>query len=101
MKLFFINLWKFSKFRFYLLNTKWNLRFWLFSRKIYKSITYEEPIQDFISDYSNKLYAKTKTVTKKRFVGFLFENNIFLDNPGIQNIDNETWKAWKRKKLIR
>lgn len=92
--------WK-SRLRFYILNLKWNVKFWLFSKKIYKTVTYNVPVQDFFSDYSNKMYARTKTVTKKRFEGFLYEYQIYQDNPGIPNIDRETWLAWKKKGLIK
>ncbi len=101
MKVFFVKWWKKSRWRFYILNLTWNLKFWLFSKKIYQGITYEEPIQDFFSDFSNKMYAKTKQITKKRFVGFLFNNKIYLDNPGIPKIDRETWVSWRKKGLVK
>jgi len=51
-------------------------------------------------DYTFKLIPKKKKVHRKRFIGYMYKNNIYIDNPGIQGIDQETWNAWKRKKLL-
>lgn len=44
---------------------------------------------------------KKKTITQRRFVGFMYKGMLYQDNPGIQGIDKETWDAWIRKKLIK
>jgi hypothetical protein len=51
-------------------------------------------------DYTFKLIPKKKKVHRKRFIGYMYKNGIYIDNPGIQGIDQETWNAWKRKKLL-
>lgn len=33
--------WKHSRLRFYLLNARWNYKFWLFAEKIFKNHIYE------------------------------------------------------------
>lgn len=30
----------------------------------------------------------------------MYKGSIYLDNPGIPNIDRDVWEAWKKKKLI-
>ena len=97
----FKNTWKHSRFRFYILNTLWNYRFWLFSKKIFRDVNRTVVNKDnYEMDYTFKLRPTQKTITSKRFSGYLFEGRIYHDNPGIQNIDSKTWQAWKKKGLI-
>lgn len=97
----FKNLWKHSKLRFYILNTIWNYKFWLFSKKIYRDVNHRvQKIDEFEMDYTFKLKPTTKVITSRRFSGYIFENRIYHDNPGIQGIDSETWQVWRRKGLI-
>jgi hypothetical protein len=98
--LFLKKKWKHSYVRFYILNAKWNYKFWLFSKKIYKSKSYDVEVGEYDVNFDYKLMKRKEKVSKKRFVGYLFENNIYLDNPGMKIEDRETWEAWKRKKLI-
>jgi hypothetical protein len=51
-------------------------------------------------DYTFKLVPKKKKINRKRFAGYMYKNNIYIDNPGIQGIDQDTWSAWRRKKLL-
>lgn len=92
--------WNHSKLRFYILNTIWNYKFWLFSKKIYRNINHIVPTEEYEMDYTFKLYPKKKTISSRRFSGYLFEGQVYHDNPGIQNIDSETWQNWKKKGLI-
>ena len=85
-------MWKYSSLRFYILNFIWNFKFWIFSKKKYKNITYNK--KD-----SFGLQIK-EVVNKKRFEGYEYKNKIYLDNPGIPNIKDDVWKAWKDKNLI-
>ena len=39
-------------------------------------------------------------ITKRRFNGYVYKNHVFLDNPGIQNIERDVWEEWKKKNLI-
>jgi len=96
----FKNFWKHSRLRFYILNTIWNYKFWLFAKKMYKEDYYSVEINEYDMDYTFKLIPKKKKITRKRFVGYLYKNNIYIDNPGIQGVDQETWNAWKKKKLF-
>jgi len=101
MKKFFKNKWKHSKLRFYILNALWNYRFWLFAEKMYKTITYTVVDEGYDVDIIGKMIPKKKQVIKKRFVGYFYKNGIYLDNPGLQGIDDETRKVWKKKGLIK
>lgn len=92
--------WQHSRLRFYILNTIWNYKFWLYSKKIYKTISYYVDDGDYDVDFDYKLKIKKKLISKKRFVGYFFDNNIFLDNPGFKIENRETWESWKKKKLI-
>ncbi len=100
MKLF-STWWKYSRWRFYYLNAQWNIKFWLFCKKVYKDVNYNVQSDDYVVNYANVIIEKKKVETKKRFAGFMYENGIYLDNPGIQNIDRETWKAWRKKGFIK
>ena len=51
-------------------------------------------------DYTFKIKSTKKTISSKRFSGYLFQGRIYHDNPGIQDIDTETWQAWRKKGLI-
>lgn len=97
----FDNLWKYSKLRFYVLNTIWNYKFWLFSKKIFRDVNHVvSNKEDYVMDYTFKIKPTKKTITSKRFSGYLFQGRIYHDNPGIQNIDSATWQAWRKKGLI-
>ena len=96
----FKNLWKYSRLRFYILNTLWNYKFWLFAKKIYKEDYHVVNINEYDMDYTFKLIAKKKKIYRKRFIGYMYKDAIYIDNPGIQGIDQDTWKAWRRKKLV-
>jgi hypothetical protein len=56
--------------------------------------------EEFEMDYTLKLMPTKKTISSKRFSGYLFEGRIYHDNPGIQGIDKDTWQAWRKKGLI-
>lgn len=101
LKVFFINIWKHSAIRFYLLNLMWNYKFWMYAKKIYKTKEYKIDAGNYEMDFDYTLLKRKKTVSYKRFVGYFFNNSIYLDNPGFQIDDRKTWEAWKRKKLIR
>lgn len=96
----FKNLWKHSRVRFYIKNTIWNCGFWIFATKIYKDQYFNVNINEYDMDYTFKLIPKKKKIYSRRFIGYMYKNNIYLDNPGIQDIDQETWNAWRRKKII-
>lgn len=94
------NFWKHSKLRFYILNTLWNYKFWLFAKKIYKDHVYEVDTNSYEMDPYFNLKPKKKVIRSKRFVGYMYKNGIYLDNPGIQGVDQETWNAWRKKGLL-
>lgn len=73
----------------------------LHAKKIYRTESRMVDDLDSISmDYTLKLKPNKKTITSKRFSGYLFRGQIYHDNPGIQGIDSETWLVWRKKKLI-
>ncbi len=98
-------MWKHSRLRYYFLNAMWNYKFWLFAEKVYKNHSYliqneELNLEDV--DVTGKINVKTNKVTKKRFVGYKYDNMMYLDNPGFKHtVDKESWEAWKKKGLIK
>jgi hypothetical protein len=96
----FKNIWKHSRLRFYILNTLWNYKFWIFATKIYKEDYHTIEVNEYDMDYTFNLIPKKKKIHRKRFIGYMYKNNIYIDNPGMQGINQETWNAWKRKKLL-
>ena len=99
--MFFKNIWKRSKLRFYILNTIWNYSFWLFAKKIFKNVTYEIEYGEYEMDDYFKLKRNKKRVAKRRFVGYFYKNNIYLDNPGFKINDRMDWEVWKKRGLIK
>jgi hypothetical protein len=95
------NFWKHSILRFYIKNAIWNFKFWLFCKKTYEDIVYNEPLDDFQFSPDLKIRQKSKTHKKRRFKGYYYDGNIYLDNPGIQGEDEETMRSWMRKGLIK
>jgi len=77
---------------FYLKNIYWNFHFWLFCKKQFKKISY-------IEYHPNKL--ERQRVEKKRFLGYLYKNRLYYDNPGMDNIKKTQWFSWKKKGLIK
>jgi hypothetical protein len=86
------NWWKYSKLRFYFLNSFWNYKFWLNAKKIYEIVPQINTV--------NRFGEKEIKSSKKRFKGYLYKGNIYLDNPGLQGIDRDVWEIWKKKGLI-
>ena len=85
--------WKYSKLRFYILNAIWNYKFWLNAKKVYDNVTYQSK--------PNRLgEIESAPITKKRFKGYSYKGNVYLDNPGITDIPKDVWDVWKQKKLI-
>ena len=93
---FLKNIWKQSKLRFYIKNTLWNYKFWLFSKKVFKNVTYQTDKDDYTMDFDFTLKKDKKIVSKRRFIGYFFENNVYLDNPGIKIKDRKLWKKLKK-----
>lgn len=85
--------WKHSSFRYYALNLRYNISFWLNAKKIYSNIEFTKES----SSFRNKLYQKE---TRKRFIGYQYKNKIYLDNPGMSIPDRDVWESWKKKNLI-
>jgi len=98
---FLEKLWKYSSARFYILNFCWNISFWLFCKKMYKNISFNTKTDDFFTDDILKMNTIKKKVSKKRFVGYLYKNRIYLDNPGFDVKDDLVLKRWIEKGLIK
>jgi len=90
-----------SKLNFYLQNFLFNVSFWLRCRKLYKTIGYRKRTGNFDIDEVGRMHYKYTTVKKKRFVGYVYKNDIYLDNPGMQIKDREQWESWRKKNLIK
>jgi len=95
-----LNFLKQSIFYFYLKNLIWNIRFWFFCKKIYKTFSYEISSKDFVLDEVLKMHYKKEIITKKRFVGYLFENKIYYDNPGFPILDRNSWLKIKKNNML-
>jgi len=95
-----MEIWEHSKIRFYIKNTFWNLSFWFFAKKIYKDFVYEVNDEGFNLDVVMKMTYKKKRIKKRRFAGYFYDGRVYQDNPGIQNINQHTWRAWEKKGLI-
>lgn len=100
MLIYIKNLWKHSRFRFYILNAIWNYKFWLFAKKMYKTVSYQVEDGEYMSDVYYSVKRQKKTISKKRFIGYYYKGNIYLDNPGFKIDDHKTWNAWKQKRLV-
>lgn len=82
--------WKYSRIRFYIKNAVWNYGFWLNCKRQYEQVTYMR---------KNFFNADVELVTKRRFVGYMYKGNIYLDNPG-RPIDRDEWEYLRSKGLI-
>ena len=89
------NWWKYSSIRFYVLNAKFNYGFWLKSKKKFDYIKFNKP-QPFKINTTHKI----EKITKKRFVGYEYEGEVYLDNPGFKIKNRDVWENWKKKGLI-
>jgi hypothetical protein len=98
-------MWKHSRLRFYILNSLWNYRFWLFSKKIFKNHTFFVEDRDLKLedvDITGKIRFNKKQISRRRFVGYMYKGMMYLDNPGFKHtVDKESWEAWKKKGLIK
>lgn len=94
-----------TRLGFYFLNAKWNFKFWMFSEKIYKNHSYTIESQEFDLgdvDIIGKIIPKKKNIVSRRFVGYMYDGMIHLDNPGLRHtIDKDTWNAWRSKKIVK
>lgn len=100
------SLWKKSKLRFYWLNAKWNIGFWMHAKPCYEEKKYQYTVDhlDFdknIHGLKLRFELDKKNGTQKRFKGYLYKNGLYMDNPGAYHIvDEETRKHWLKKRWI-
>lgn len=85
--------WYYSTLRFYIKNLLWNYLFWLKAKKIYKYENFK------LKDQNGFYTGQSKNI--KKFIGFEFQNKIYLDNPGFPITDRKLWKIWRNKGLIK
>lgn len=98
-------IWKRSKLRFWIKNLTWNYSFWLYAKPVYKQVVYKQREQDLdmndnLNFVNERMKFKTNIKQQNRFAGYMFNNSIYLDNPGPQNIEEETRLIWKKKGWI-
>lgn len=98
-------IWKFSRLRFYLLNLSWNYKFWLNAKPYYvtKNFVHTDEVLDLdknLDSLNLKFEFDKKRGIFKRFVGYYYNGGLYLDNPGIQNVEYETKLNWIRKGWI-
>lgn len=100
--------WKHSRLRFYWKNLIWNYKFWLHAKPVYGTRKYkvakdrieDRLIQDF-DYYYDTFEQQYEYKTVKRFLGYQYKDKIYLDNMGMEGIDEDTWKAWIKKGLVK
>jgi hypothetical protein len=102
------NIWKHSRIRFYLKNLAWNYNFWLYAKPVYGRKSYKVPVNEINRDlniefdyYYDDHKVKYEIKETKRFLGYMYKDSMYLDNPGIQGESEETWKVWIKKGMIR
>jgi hypothetical protein len=78
----------FAKIKFYIKNAIWNYKFWLLAKRKYVFYNY-------IID--NPIKQKKQKVSKKRFLGYEYKGNVYLDNPGKPIKNKEEWDIVKNK----
>lgn len=93
--------WSNSRVNFFYSNLKWNLSFWLKCEKIYKIVTYKVKQSDFYIEPNGKMQYKFKTIQKKRFLGYKYNGDIYIDNTGNVIKNREQWVKWRNKKLLK
>jgi len=80
-----------TKIGFYITNLIFNYKFWILCKKKFIYIEYSK--KNFFGDVVER-------IKKRRFVGYSYKDKTYLDNPGILNIDADTWISWKKKNLF-
>jgi hypothetical protein len=68
---------------------------------MYQETYFETNTNEYEMDITFKLNPKRKKIKRKRFLGYMYKGGLYLDNPGIQGIDQETWTAWGKKGLLK
>tara|TARA_R110001592_G_scaffold75555_2_gene228722 strand:+ start:321 stop:569 length:249 start_codon:yes stop_codon:yes gene_type:complete len=78
----------FGQIKFYIKNSIWNYKFWLFCKRKYVeySFTKKSPIN-----------GKREKVIKKRFLGYEYKGKIYQDNPGMPITSEYEWNIVKKK----
>lgn len=97
-------MWKYSKVRFYILNLIWNYKFWIFSEKIYQNHSFQvnEELDMNKTNPEGRVGYKKRTINQRRFIGYMFEGKMYLDNPGVKEfVDKETSRRWIEKGFIK
>lgn len=94
-----LKVWKNSRLRFYILNARWNYGFWIFAKKVYKDFRYQTESGEFV-DTTFKIVERKNPKKSRRFIGYMYKGRIYQDNPGMQNIDADAWRVWRKKGLI-
>lgn len=84
--------------RFFILNAIWNYSFWLNAKKIYKIVHYKHN-ENYTTDPYLFVVPTHDFESKRRFVGYMYKGQIYLDNPG-RPIDLEEWRNLRKKKLL-
>lgn len=92
--------WIKSKIRAYILNAKWNYSFWLHAKRVYKNFNYKRKVDNYYGDDYNLMSKNEEMVSKKRFAGYLYKGNIYLDNPGRPILNREEWKNLNEKNML-
>jgi hypothetical protein len=102
-----LGLWKRSRLRYYWLNTKWNVGFWLNAKPLYEDKHYHY-VDDKALDLDKNLDELNvqfefdkKLGHYRKFKGYMYRNGLYWDNPGPQcAVDQETRQHWLKKRWI-
>lgn len=101
-----LRIWKKSILRFYWLNAKWNIGFWMNAKPCYEEKRYLYTVDHLdldknLNNLNLKFELDRNVGTQKRFKGYLYNGGLYMDNPGVQcNVDEETRRHWLKKKWI-
>ena len=101
-----LKLWKNSILRFYWLNARWNIGYWMNAKPCYEECryTYKDDELDLDKNLDNlniQMQFDQKAAVYKKFKGYVFRGGIHLDNPGAQYaVDSETRAHWLKKGWI-
>lgn len=94
------NWWLNSNLRAYVLNAKWNYSFWLNAKRVYKNVSYKKKIDNYYGDDYYLMNQNEQFISKKRFAGYLYKGNIYLDNPGRPILSRQEWENLNKKNMI-
>jgi hypothetical protein len=78
----------FNYIKFYIKNSIWNYKFWLFCKRKYVEYSFIK---------KNPINGKSEKIIKKRFKGYEYKGVIYQDNPGMPINSSREWDIIKKE----